>query len=393
MSSETSYRSGYMHGASARSGVQHNVSAFFGQLHAAGYAADTVLGLARARADIIRSPWRDELAGIADGARVSFDQVLAYNLYRDLVSPDECTVSMAVGHASASGDTVFAKNSDKVGGKSLVGPNFYKNKEINVILYAERDDGLKIIGVCAAGSTGLKMGMNNRGLAAGCNIARTQELDEKNMDLTKIRALDRAYLLRIGLEQSNVLDATRGVTAELMASPMATPGNIQFADARQAFLIEGSYDRLAVKKIADDVDSRSNRFITLEYMNKKDDVSSYCRYYRTQEILKSKKGKMTLDDLVQISMDHANGPGPNSICRHGTQFTEEISLAAMVMALDGKDPSKSRWGICLGKPCHAWRDPEGHFFGDMSTPRSAIPEGFFNGAVFKKFYQEEPKFA
>ena len=40
------------------------------------------------------------------------------------------------------------------------------------------------------------MGMNNRGLVGGCNIARTEEMYAKKLDLTQIRAVDRAYLLR-----------------------------------------------------------------------------------------------------------------------------------------------------------------------------------------------------
>ncbi len=386
------YQQGYAHGAQASASVQHNVHSFFSHLQSAGYPMDTVLALAREHDAAKRTAWVDELAGIADGARLAFAQVLAFNLYRDLVWPEECTVALAIGSASATGETILLKNSDKVGGASLVGPNFYRNKEVNVILYFEREDGLKIMGVCAAGSTGLKMGMNNRGVLSGCNIARTQELDEKNMDLTKIRALDRAYFLRIGLEQSNVVDATRVVMSELLVSPMATPGNIEFADAKQAYIIEGSYDRIAVKRATDTVEARSNRFITLEYMDKKDDVSSICRYYRVLELLGPKKGKITFDDMIQVSMDHGNGPGPNSICRHGSHFSEEISLAAMVMEVNGKEPEKSRFGICLGKPCHAWRDPAGHVIGNMGCRRQEIAEGFFNGEVFKKFYVEEPRY-
>ncbi len=386
------YQQGFTHGAQASASVQHNVQSFFGHLNSAGYPTDTVIGLAREHDACKRTAWLDEIAGIADGARMPLERVLAFNLYRDLVWPEECTVAMAIGNASATGESILLKNSDKVGGASLVGPNFYRNKEINIIGYFELADGLKIMGVCAAGSTGLKMGMNNRGVLAGCNIARTEELDEKNMDLTKIRALDRAYFLRIGLEQSNIVDATRVVTSELLVSPMATPGNIEFVDSKQAYIIEGSYDRIAVKRATDTVDARSNRFITLEYMDKKDDVSSICRYYRVLELLKAKQGKITFDDMIQVSMDHANGPGPNSVCRHGSQFTEEISLSAMVMEVNGKEPEKSRFGICLGKPCHAWRDPAGHVVGNMSCRRQEIPEGFFNGEVFKKFYVEEPRY-
>ena len=188
-----------------------------------------------------------------------------------------------------------------------------------------------------------------------------------------------------------MLAASNLVAGKILEAPMATPGNLEFADAREAYIIEGSYDRIAVKKVIDEVDSRSNMFITLQYLNKRDDVSSMCRYWRTQEVLQAKKGKVTLQDMVALSMDHANGPGPNSVCRHGVDFHEEISLSAMVMELDGKDPTKSKFGIALGKPCHAWRDPAGHVFGDMTWSHDQIPAGFYNGETFKKFYIEEPR--
>lgn len=387
----TPFEAGYAHGLAAAGSVRQNIGGFYNHLQAAGYSRDAVSSLAVSQQGLLGARYEQELAGIAEGARLPLHEVVAYNLYRDLVWPDECTVSMAIGSASATGETILAKNSDKVGGASLVGPNFYRNKEINIISITDLDGGLKIVGVCAAGSPGLKMGMNNRGMAAGCNIARTEEMYQKKLDLTQIRAVDRAYLLRIGLEKSNPIEAATLVAGKILEAPMATPGNLEFADAREAYIIEGSYDRLAIKKVVDDVDSRSNCFITLSYLNKKDDVSSQCRYWRTQEILQARKGKVTMQDMVQISMDHANGPGPNSICRHGTDFAEEISLSAMVMELNSKDPTRSKFGVALGKPCHAWRQPDGHYFGDMTVTEADVPVGMFNGDVFKKYYIEEPR--
>ena len=205
------YQLGFLHGQQARAGVRYNVHAFLTHMHTAGYSRDTVLGMSRENADVLKPHWQEQLAGIAEGAHLTYGEVLAYNFYHDLVSPDECTVFFAAGKSSATGETVFAKNSDKVGGESLVGANFFKFKEINVIVCEELKNGHKIVGVTAAGSAGLKMGMNNRCMAGGANIARTEELYEKNLDLTEIRALDRGYLLRLGLEQENILEATKVV--------------------------------------------------------------------------------------------------------------------------------------------------------------------------------------
>lgn len=385
------FQIGLAHGRAAVRAVRANLRAFWGGVADLGLKRGELLRLARKTLSqgAFSTATEEEIAGIAEGAGVEYDDLLALNLYHGLLAPEGCTVMMAVGSASATGDTIFAKNSDKVGGDSLVGPNFYKNKEINVILFAEREDGHKIVGVSAAGTTGLKMGMNNKAMAAGTNIARTEEMYQKKLDLTSIRAADRAQLIRDGLEKDDPLEATNLVVGQLLSHPTATPGNVEFADPKIAYIIEGSYDRVSVKKVVDDIDSRSNCFIVLKALNKSDDVSSVCRYVRTQEVLLGKKGSVTKEDMIALSMDHANGPGPNSICRHGSDFREETSLATMVMELNSKEPARSRFAIALGKPCHSWRHPQGHVELDMTLRREDIPEGFLNGETFKQFYTEE----
>lgn len=385
------YARGLQHGRLLKEIIEANLSRFWNGLEVNGHDREEVLRSAEGRQNFFSAGTLKEIAGIAAGAGRAFREMLAFNVYHSLVLPEECTVLMAVGNASASGDTIFAKNSDKVGGKSLVGDVYYLNKEINVVLVTENESGIRIIGVAAAGATGLKMGMNSKGVAAGTNIARTKEMAAKNLDLTQIRAIDRAQVIRDGLELDNALAAAQKAAASLLETPTATPGNVEFADAREAFIVESSYDRVAVKKVVDDIDSRSNCFIVMKELNLDDDLSSLCRYIRTQQLLRGKKGKLTVEDFIGFSMDHANGPGPNSICRHGVQFEEETSLSAAVMEINGKDPAKSKISICLGKPCHAWREDDGHITMSMDMDIKDIPQSVINGDIFKKYYTEEAR--
>jgi hypothetical protein len=300
---------------------------------------------------------------------------------------------MAVGNSSATGDTIFLKNSDKVGSESYV-VNSYKNKEINVIVLLNPKEGHKIIGVAAAGTTALKMGLSDRGVATGSNISRTMELTQRGAekDSIQIKALDRGVLMREGLEKGkNALEAAQAILPSLLANPMSTPGNIEFADAREAVVIEGSYHELATEIVRDEVAARSNCFVLLKALNRSDDLSSICRYVRCMQLLNGHKGKITSEKMIEFSMDHANGPGANSICRHGTHFSEETSLSATVIEINGKNPEKSKIAIALGKPCHAWRAKEAHIKLDMTMGIKDIPEGLLNGETWKKFYTEEPK--
>ncbi|MEE8161082.1 MAG: hypothetical protein V3T61_05550, partial [Acidobacteriota bacterium] len=112
-------------------------------------------------------------------------------------------------------------------------------------------------------------------------------------------------------------------------------------------------------------------------------------YSRTQQLLKENSGNLTPDLMKQFSQDHGNGPGPNSICRHGTHYTEETSLSSMVVEIDGDNPADTRFWIAMGKPCHAWKAGEACFEATFSQLEQ-IPEEFLNGEVWKRFYTEEP---
>src|SRR6185503_670343 len=134
-----------------------------------------------------------------------------YNLMHGRVFPDECTALLALPDVTASRRTIMMKNSDKIGRDDMVGVGFHQHKEINVVLALRPDDGPAVIGVSAAGSTGMKMGLNDRGVAGGCNISRTIDLEERKAATPAIRALDRIQLVRDGLDQPDARAAARTV--------------------------------------------------------------------------------------------------------------------------------------------------------------------------------------
>ena len=388
------YDIGKKRGEWFRSEINQNLAGFWNVLRLQGHDKSEIMQNALRRERLWAPEMLGEIEGIGEGADIEYPELLAYNLYHDLAFPEECTVLMAIGKASATGSTIFLKNSDKVGSESYTGSQYYKNKEINVILALNPDGGNKIIGIAAAGETGIKMGLSDRGVAAGSNLSRIQRLAKKGAetDAIRIKSLDRRVLMREGLERgNNALAAAQAILPDLLENPMSTPGNIEFADAREAVIIERSYRELAAEIVKDEVAARSNRFVLLKALNREDDLSSICRYIRGCQLLDANKGNVTLEKMMEFSMDHANGPGPNSICRHGTQFSEETSLSAAVMEINGEKPERSKIALALGKPCHAWRDREAHITLDMTMGPEDIPEGLRDGEIWKKFYTEEPK--
>ena len=234
------------------------------------------------------------------------------------------------------------------------------------------------------------MGVNDRGVAAGTNISRTTELRTRKVTTTQERAIDRVQLSRDGLEKDTALDAGNLVVAKLSDNPMATPGNLEFIDSKVAYVIEGSYDRLAVQFYHAGIGVRTNRFMVLDALNDPEDVSSYCRLVRCTELLKAREGRLSPDDFIEFSADHANGPGLNSICRHSPDVKDETSQSAQVAEIDASDPTKSRVWLALGKPCWAWREAGGSITVDMQFKSGDIPEGFKNGEVWRTYWTEEP---
>ncbi len=315
---------------------------------------------------------------------------MLFQMARHRLVPDECTVAAAVGSASASGATMLLKNSDKIGADSLVGKGFHRFKEINVVLDWRTDDGVRIVGVAAAGTTGLKMGVNDAGVVAASNIARTTEMRQRDPDVDDLRALDRGSLLREGLAQLDPAAAARAVVSAMLETPMATSGNVEFADAGRMVVIEGSYEHLSVETIRDRVVVRSNSFVTLEHLNDPADTSSAARARRAHEVLQPLSGSITVDDLRALSQDHVNGPGVDSICRHSPDPHDETSLSAMVAATNASHPAHTRVEIALGKPCWAW--PGGAVLAmRMDDPPEMVEERFRSGAVWKAHYREDPR--
>lgn len=378
-------------GAVARPAIEDNLHIFWNLLQDFGIHRNEVLKTLSHEESRLRVTSLEEIQHLSRGAEVPFEDLLAFNLYEDAVFRDGCTVLVAMGKASSSGCPILLKNSDKVGGKTLEGPNFHLNKEINIIQDTHSDSGHRILGVCAAGSTGIKMGMNDAGVVTASNIGRTTELKNKKVDLTSLRAIDRAQIMRDGLEFDNAHEAADKTLSDLMGNPMSTPGNVEFLDKKECFIIEGSYTQFAVEIVrGDQVASRANHFRLLDQLNDPEDIAGHKRYSRCMELLEQNYGDISREKMIEFSMDHSNGPGPNSICRYGETPEEETSLAAMVMEINPENPKKSVASICLGKPSYAWRDPAGNLTITMDSPASEIPEEFFSGATWKQFYSEKP---
>jgi len=382
------YKRGLMHGKVAKEYIRKNLESFYKAFNLLGVTRSRLLNIIEENIkEEVDAEFYDYVNGLADGSNASKLDLLSMNVFKPILFPDECTVMIAMRDSTVNGSTLVLKNSDKIGSVEFVGERFYKNKEINVVVFEKPDNGNKFVGVAAAGEAGLKMGMNEKGVMVGTNIARTLELKSLKVDTTKLRALDRAWLAREGIQKGGTArEAVQLVTRLLVDKPMATPGNLEFVDRDEGYVIEGSYSMLAIETFKEGVHARTNRFQVLERLNDPGDVSSYVRYIRSMELLNENKGKIDSAKMVEFSQDHMHGPGLNSICRHSGDFRDETSLSSAVMEV--KADNECLFYVALGKPCKAWRSKEGHTVINLASSPGEVGGGFYDGTVFKKFYEE-----
>lgn len=330
---------------------------------------------------------REQLHALADGLGLDFEEVALFNLLPSLTRDDDCSVYGALGSATRSGLTVFGKNSDKQGDDSLVGDGYRFHREINVLVDYLTDSGLHVLGMAAAGKLGLKFSVNSAGVAGGTNYAHTVEeqrlLERGALSVGDQLAQDRAMLLRRGMEHANARDAARDVLGTVLDSPMATPGNLEFADSQSGYVVESSYSETALVSYADGVLARTNRFESLDHLNGVTE-SSDRRYARIQELLGERLGDVVPEDLETLSRDHANGPSSLSICTHGSGHGSR-TMGAMVVSYDAPLAAPN-YAFAIGSPCRAWTSPAGVVRGTLTVDGDPLPEPFLDGTAWTEHY-------
>jgi len=371
--------------------VRYNLHGFHAALDRRGLDREAVVAAASEHEHALPASTRTELRATADAAALPYRDLLAFALFEACVLPDGCTVAIATGDA-ACGDTLFFKQSDKDGAPSFEGENYHRHRQVNVVR-TERPAGLnRVIGVSAAGATALKMGMNNAGVAAGTNFAATTTFDEAAADIEALTAVSRGEYIRQGLLHGDTaVEAAQHVATRLLEAPMGSPGIIEIADADRAVVLEGEFTHLASEWTDDGVVVRTNAFELLDDLSPPapEIESSRRRADRAASVLDA--GDVTVDTMRDLSVDHANGPGDASICRHQTDdYTDAASLSAAVFAIDGERPAHSELYLALGKPCHAWRSPEGDGWLRLRPTATAddIPDRFLTGEAWIENYAE-----
>lgn len=396
MNTEYYYTLGRDRGQRLADAIQQNVTGFWTAVEDRGIDRETVYEAADRVAERLAADTHAENRGKAETSGVPERDLLAFSLFEETLLPDGCTTAIAAGDAAASDETVFFKQSDKKGADEFEGEDYHQHQQINVVRIENPDDGNKVIGVTAAGSQAVKMGLNDQGVAIGSNISRTVTFDEEGTDSKDWAAASRGEYMRQGLLHGDTAnEVAEHITPMLFDDPMSSPGNIDIADHERAIILEGEFTHLASEWVDDGVVGRANKFQVLDDLARSEAEipSSYRRYETVMRTLEDNEGDVTVDDMRDLSVSHENGPGLESICRHQEhEYTDETSLSAAVFDIDGNDPRHSDIYIALGKPCHAWRTDEGDGWLHLQATATEddVPDRFLNGDAWLDHYTEAP---
>lgn len=266
----------------------------------------------------------EELHGIADGANVPYDDLLAYNSCQELGRMQQgCTNFVLV---TPDHGVVHYKSNDV----SLEALKFH------VYLEGHPDNGHDFIGVTWAGTVWMNAGINEAGVTYGGGSLQ-------NTDSDWDRGLPANVVLRYFLQYPDDVD---GALALVEQTPIMCHGhNMVFTDpAGNGAVVERTPTAMGVRRLDDHALWASNHCLVddvkpvLRTDNEDFLANSHGRYDLLEKLTAAQPH--SLEQVIAIARAHAD---PVSMCQHGPVM---YSVIGYVMI-----PAERRMLIAYGRPC------------------------------------------
>lgn len=269
-----------------------------------------------------------EAKGIADGAGVSFRDIMVLNCRYEITKfpiMKECTTCAVLPEASAGGKTILVKNWD------------YRAGIIDniVILDIEDENGMRIIGVAEAGQL-IREGFNSFGIGLFNNsLQSVYDNEETGIPVTFLR---RKVLSCTSFEEAKniLLTSERNVSNNMLLA--SREGKAVDIEAHP----KGSNIIGPVMGIV----THANHFTLNPELNAMEGSPRGDRLY---ELLMEKHGSITIDYIKKCMCDHENYP--KAICRHPSDTRIPLSRRGITVASLIIDFNESAIHICAGPPC------------------------------------------
>ena len=284
----------------------------------------------------------EELEGIAQGADVSLEEIVALNARYETVFSQSTVQQLLKGGCTA----VTALPQATKNGHTLIGQNWdYKPRfqELSLVLEVEQEGKPKIITHTEAGVVCHK-GMNSAGLGICLNALVSNR--DRFEATTPFLIMARGILKADSFSQAMMAVLSAKVTVSfnfLIAHRDGEAIDLEVSPVDVGFLHpEGG------------ILTHSNHFIALTNREDLIDIfkavapDSLFRAHRARQLLESEKGQIDVGSFQRVLKDHFSYP--NSICRHVDTRNEEpqqlATLSSVIM-----DLTAGAFYLTEGVPC------------------------------------------
>lgn len=339
------YTRGHQHGVQASGLIRRNVDYYldlwrtYSKLErdsVLDQASEFIPAIERYDADIM-----EEMRGLADGAGLSLEEVVALNARYEFVWAvvgvgqavgGECTALAAAPKATSSRHTLIGQNWD------------YKPRVRDqcILLKIEQGDKPDILMHTEAGVIGQK-GMNSAGMGLCVNalVSDRDGFEPKTPFFVTCRRV---------LNSERLGDAVGAV----LAAERAASGNFLIAHAEGEIIdLEAAPSDVGFMYPKDGVLAHGNNFVEFLHSDIKDTFKAVVpdtliRTFRAQRLLSEERGVINLETFKRILRDHFNWP--NSICRHQDERLP-VDLRIETVASVIMDLNAGMFYVSDGAPC------------------------------------------
>lgn len=330
----TPYERGVQYGTQAKAQIAtargHYKALFCGR----GNSWDSVCRFALSYTDMLKDAFPElveEARGIADGAEVSFADIMVINCRYEMSKfpkIPECTTGAALSASTEKKCTYSFKNWDFSQGVL----------DHIVILHIIAEDGTRILGLTEAGQM-IRDGFNSHGLSIGTN--NLQSVYDKAGFGIPVTFLRRKILMSRSFEEAEKL---------IRESVRTVSNNILLTDGKNGRAKDFEWYPEGVNELEpeDEILTHANHFVEKTEIDALPDRPKN-RDIRLRSLLMERYGHITPEYIMECMKDHEYYP--LSICSHPTSddnnYTKErITVSSMVVDFD-----QSCAYICAGPPC------------------------------------------
>ena len=314
----TPYQQGLDHGRLLRDRIHHNVAVYLDRFEkAAQLTRDEALARARRYRDAIAGQsqdYFDGMRGIADGAGLPLDVIVALNVRYEIIYYQTAALAMAtpvMSEVARDGCTAFAIAPEaSANGHLLLGQNWDWIPLVQgALLHTAEPDGLETLSFTEAGIFGGKIGLNSAGLGLVINgITSTRD---SWLELNAPFHLRCYQILR-----SRTVEAAVAVIA---GTPRACSANYLLAQAPDCVAnVEAAPHTIHRLTCHDGLVVHANHFVDPQGAGIEEPPNPFrdfsCRRADRLHHLIQNNLPASIGDLQCYLQDHTNPP--RSICRH-----------------------------------------------------------------------------